>query len=397
MSSVLLSAPERALARATRLQRAVHALRSEGDSRGREATAIGTGLLIGCTPFWGTHFILCWGAGWLLRLNRLKLYLAANLVNPLILPALLYAEVQTGAWLRRGETLSLSFATLSPWESGGDLVLGSLVIGAAVGLLGAVVTFVARRPTPDPFYRQLARRAADRYIDAGITPWEFARGKLSGDPVYRHTLDHQLAGRTGTLLDLGCGQGLMLAVLAEAQAVALDGQWPAGRPAPPAFSELIGIETRARAAAMGARALQGEATILTGDIRTEGLPRADIVLLFDVLHMLSADDHAPMLQAIHEALGAEGCLVIREADASAGWRFWMVRMANRIKALATGGLRQRFAFRTAADWRQTLASVGFDAYNLPMGRGTPFGNVLIVARPAPTSSPAPQSRRPRSC
>ncbi len=385
MSSALLSPSERALARATRLQRAVHTLRSEADTRGREATAVGTGLLIGCTPFWGVHFFLCWGVGRLLRLNRLKLYLSANLVNPVILPALLYAEVQTGAWLRRGETLVLtrgSFATLSPWEFGGDLMLGSVVIGTTVGLLGALVTYVARRPTPDPFYRQLARRAADRYLDAGVTAWEFARGKLSGDPVYRYTLDTHLAGRTGTVVDLGCGQGLMLAVIAEAQAVARDGLWPPARPAAPAFSRMVGIELRTRLATMGARALHGEAEIRSGDIRSEGLPPADVVLIFDVLHMLPADQHAPMLRAVVDALTHDGCLVVRDADASAGWRFWMVRLANRLKSIATGRFRQRFAFRTAADWRSLLASVGLVAYDLPMSEGTPFGNVLLVARRA---------------
>ena len=386
MSSLLLSAPERALARASRLQRAIHALRSEGDSRGRESAAVGTGLLIGCTPFWGTHFFLCWGAGWLLRLNRLKIYLAANLINPLILPALLYAEIQTGAWLRRGQTVALtreSFATMSPWAVGGDLVVGSLVVGTAVGLVGALVTFAARRPTRDPFFRQLARRAADRYIDAGITAWEFARGKLTGDPIYRHGLRVLLAGRTGTLVDLGCGQGLMLALVAEAQALAHGVGWESTRPAPPAFSRLVGIETRPRVAAMAARALEHEADVLTGDIRVEGLPTSDVVLLFDVLHLLPASDHVPMLRLVLDALTPEGCLYVREADAAAGWRFRMVRWGNRLKALATRNWSQRFAFRTAADWTQRLAEAGYITELVAMGEGTPFGNVLIVARRPP--------------
>lgn len=386
MSSLLLSAPERALARASRLQRAIHSLRSEGDSRGRESAAVGTGLLIGCTPFWGTHFFLCWGAGWVLRLNRLKIYLAANLINPLILPPLLYAEIQTGAWLRRGQTVALtreSFATLSPWAFGGDLIVGSLVIGTAVGLVGALVTFAARRPTRDPFFRQLARRAADRYIDAGITAWEFARGKLSGDPIYRHALDVLLSGRTGTLVDLGCGQGLMLSLVAEAQALAKRDGWEFTRSAPPAFSRLVGIETRPRVAAMAARALEHEADVLTGDVRLEGLPTSDVVLVFDVLHLLPAADHVPLLRLVLDALAPGGRLYVREADAAAGWRFRMVRWGNRLKALATRNWSQRFAFRTATDWTRTLEAAGYAADVVAMGEGTPFGNVLIIARRPP--------------
>lgn len=381
MSSTLLPAHERALARATRLQRAIHTLRSEGDTRGRESAAVGTGLLIGCTPFWGTHFFLCWGAGWLLRLNRLKIYLAANLINPLVLVPLLYAEVQTGAWLRRGKTLALSREALaaSPWQFGGDLVLGSLVVGAAVGLVGALVTFAARRPTADPFFRQVTRRAADRYVDAGITAWEFARGKLSGDPVYRHAVEGPLAGATGTLVDLGCGQGLMLALVAETQATARTGAWPIGRPPAPAFTRLVGIETRPRVAGIAARALHDEAEVRTGDIRIEGVPPADVVLLFDVLHMVPMADQVSLLRAVHAALPPGGRVYIREADAGAGWRYQMVRFGNRVKALVTGNWRQTFAFRTRAEWLDTLASTGFVADVVPMGAGTPFGNVLIMA------------------
>lgn len=371
------------MARASRLQRAIRTLRSEGGSRVRESAAVGTGLLIGCTPFWGTHFFLCWGTGWLLRLNRLKMYLAANLINPLILPPLLYAEMQTGAWLRRGQTVPLtrqSFATLDPWEFGGDLVFGSLAVGAVVGLVGAFATFAARRPTRDPFFRQLVRRAADRYIDSGITAWEFARGKLGGDPVCRHALDVLLSGRTGTLVDLGCGQGVLLALVAEAQATAQGDGWPEARPAPPAFSRLVGIETRPRVAAIAARALEHEAELRTGDIRSESLPSADVVLLFDVLHLLPADDHVPMLRLVFETLTPGGRLHVREADAAAGWRFRMVRWGNRLKALATRSWSQRFAFRTAADWKRTVEQAGYEAEVVAMGEGTPFGNVLITAR-----------------
>lgn len=388
MSTVQVPAAERAMARATRLQRAIHALRSEGDSRTRESVAVGTGLAIGCTPFWGTHFVLCWGAGWLLRLNRIKIYLAANLINPLILPVLLYTEVQAGAWLRRGETHVLTleaFSTLEPWQFGSDLVIGSLVVGATLGLAGAVLTYLARRPVRDPFFRQVARRAADRYLDAGITAWEFARGKLTGDPVYRHALDVALAGRGGTLVDLGCGQGLMLALIAEVQHMARAGTWQPTRGVPPCFDRLLGIETRPRVARVAARALEGEAEIQTADVRDTGLPPADVVLLFDVLHMLPPAAQDALLRDVRRALSSRGHLFVREADAAAGWRFRMVRLGNRLKALFNRQWGQTFAFHSADGWVRTLEAAGFRVEVAPMGEGTPFGNVWLVAVPAPAA------------
>jgi len=382
MMTVPLDGSSRALSRASRLQRAIHALRTEGDTRGRESIAIGLGLMIGCTPFWGVHFGLCWLVGRVARLNRLKMYLAANVINPFIVPPLFYAEVQAGAFVRRGHLLTLSWDMLRPdriWTFGADLVIGSIVVGMIVGAIGGFVTYAARRPARDPFFQLLVRRASDRYLDSGITAWEFARGKLSGDPVYTAVLGSELAASTGTLLDIGCGQGLTLALVAEAQHTAARGEWDTTRPDPPQFGRLVGVELRPRVAGIAAHALEHEAEILTGDAREAGLPHADVVLLFDVLHMMPDADQRMLLRTIHEAMPTTGRLLVREADASAGWRFHLVRLGNRGKALLAGRWRQRFAFRSQPEWRRLLHEEGFEPHVQPMAGGTPFANVLITA------------------
>src|SRR5690606_26302308 len=174
----------------------------------------------------------------------------------------------------------------------------------------------------------------------------------------------------------------MLALVAEAQDMAGAGTWPADRGEAPRFARLVGIETRPRVARNAARALEDEAEVLTGDIRETGLPAADVVLLFDVLHMMSAEAQDRLLRDIRRTLPQEGCLYIREADAGAGWRFSMVRAGNRLKALLTAHWRQPFAFRTAAGWVSALEAAGFRAQVQPMGQGTPFGNVWLVAAPS---------------
>lgn len=405
MRTAPLAGSARALTRATRLQRAIHALRTEGDSRGRESLAVGAGVLIGCTPFWGVHFVLCWAAGAVFGLNRIKIYLAANVVNPLVLPPLLYAEVQVGAYARRGHTLELSRALFDPsnvWHFGLDLIIGSLIMGVALGVLGALITFVARRPARDPFFRLLARRASDRYLDAGITAWEFARGKLTGDPVCAAALRTELSGTTGTLLDIGCGQGLMLALVAEAQDMAAQGTWDTTRPDAPQFTRLVGVETRPRAAAIAAKALEHEAEIVSADARVTPLPPCDVVLLFDVLQMMPHADQRALLRAVRAAIAPSGRLLVREADAAAGWRFEAVRGANRVKALLTGHWRQRFTFRSAEQWRILLREEGFLPHVEPMGQGTPFANVLIVAAVEtcailPGRSPLQMPAQPDEC
>jgi len=382
MTTVPLAGSARALSRASRLQRAIHALRTEGDTRGRESMAVGLGLLIGCTPLWGVHIGLCWLVGRVCHLNRLKMYLAANVINPLVVPPLFYAEVQAGALIRQGRFLTLSWEMLEPsriWSFGADLMVGSVVIGVIVGTIGGLITYVARRPARDPFFQLLVRRASDRFLDSGITAWEFARGKLSGDPVYAATLSTDLPAATGTLLDIGCGQGVTLALVAEAQHTAAQGAWDTTRPDPPQFSRLVGVELRPHVARIAVRALEHEAEVLSGDARSTGLPHADVVLLFDVLHMMPDADQRELLRAIRGAMPPTGRLLVREADAAAGWRFGMVRLGNRLKAVVTGRWRQRFSFRTQSAWRALLHDEGFEPHVQPMGEGTPFANVLISA------------------
>lgn len=149
----------------SRLQRVIDTLGAEGEGRGREAWAIGLGLFIGSSPLLGFHLGLCIVVGWVFGLNRLKLYLAASLVG-LVLPTVLFVEVQAGALLRRGVTYPLSlsaFSSLDPWLFGLDLALGSLVVGGAIGGVGGLLTFVAPSWNgSEPGLISLMEHAADR-------------------------------------------------------------------------------------------------------------------------------------------------------------------------------------------------------------------------------------------
>jgi SAM-dependent methyltransferase len=403
------------------MRRFVHGLRTEGGGRRRETAAVACGVFIGCQPFYGFHFAMCWAAGWLLGLNRLKVYLAANISNPLVAPFLVFAELQAGSWLRRGSFHPLTLDAVRETgvvALGLDLLLGSAVLGGVLALAAGWATWAAIGPDrgDDPFPR-LVRRAADRYVSASVTAWEFARGKLTHDPVYRAALFEGLLGaplpptgapaaarapaaapgrpegahepshsRTGgdsghrVLSDIGCGQGLMLALLAEAHRLA-----DAGEPAlanVPRFDRMVGVETRARVAAIARAALGADAEIIAADARTAPLPDADVVLLFDVLHLMPAGDQDMLLAAIVRHLAPGGVLLVREADAGAGWRFRCVQFGNRLKAIAVGRPRQAFHFRTAGEWVATLARHGVHAETRAMGQGTPFGNVLLSARRA---------------
>jgi O-methyltransferase involved in polyketide biosynthesis len=99
-----------------------------------------------------------------------------------------------------------------------------------------------------------------------------------------------------------------------------------------------------------------------------------------VLHYLPEADQEALLARIAAALEPGGVLLVREADADAGWRFTAVRVQERFSSLLRRGWRQRFHYRGAAEWEGILRGLGLAVEPHPMGMGTPYANVLLAAR-----------------
>lgn len=350
----------------------------------RRAAAVGVGVFIGCSPLYGLHLPLSYGVALLLGISRLTVYLAANISNPLVAPFLVLAEVQVGSVLRRGTMHPLTVETLrglSPWTFGLDLVVGAIVVGLVGGAIAALLTYLAvGRGAATGFFEELVTRASERYVSASITGWEFARAKLRQDPVYRAALLGGLLPPGGTLVDLGCGQGLMLALLVEAARDARAGLWPPDQPPAPVYDTLIGVEPRAGVATLARTALEPLAAIAQIDGRAFVYPPCSAVLFFDVLQMIPRADQEAALQVAIHSLVPGGVILVREADASAGRRFLFVRIGNRAKALVTGGWTQTLSYRTADEWMALFASLGVEVERCRSAETGTFGNALFRLR-----------------
>ncbi len=359
-----------------RASRYLFKLRTEGMTRPRQAAAVGLGLFIGCTPFYGGHFWICIAVGWLLGLNRLTLYLAANVSNPLLAPFLVFAEIQSGSLLRRGSFYPLSVdavRSLDAWGFAADLLLGSAAVGAMLGVGAGLATWVALgRNRLDERDEEVIAAAAATYLSCGVPAWEVANGKLRGDRVYREVLRDVPLPRSGRIVDLGCGRGLMLAVLAAERDLAPAGHAPAW--------DLIGLEYRSRIVRIGRRALAGKAVIEEADLSACELPACRVALLFDVLHLLPEETQASLLERLRGAVEPGGLLVVREADAAGGWRFHVGQGLNRMMALVQGRWGRRFHFRSAAGWAEFLRQSGFEVLGEPRPARTVYRNVVLCAR-----------------
>jgi len=367
-----------------RLRELLYRLRTEADTPGRQAGAVGLGVFIGCSPFYGFHLALSVILARLLRLNRGLTYLAAHISLPGLWPLLVFGEIQVGRWLRGGGPLPIRPAELrrlDPWQFGVDLLVGSLIVGVALAVPLALLTWrtaLARRRAPA--IHDLIEETAHRYLESGMFHWEFARGKLRRDPVYLRILQRGLLpDGEGRLLDLGCGRGILLALLVTARERLARGLYPEGWP-PPSRLELMGIETSLKAATAARSALGAEADIRVADLLDTPLPPARAALLLDVLHYLPAPAQEELLARVAAALEPGGLLLIRDADADGGWRFTATRVQERACALARRHWRQRFHYRSAPQWRRLLESTGFEVDLSPMAEGTPYANVLLAAR-----------------
>ncbi len=235
----------------------------------------------------------------------------------------------------------------------------------------------------NPQLSSLVEAASRPYIAAGKYPLHFARGKLRHDPVFFALLEHGLLPEQGRLLDLGCGQGVLMALINAAKKQFLAGHWPPGWPAPPARLVMHGIELRADRVRAAREALGDSATVELRDICDAEFPPCTTAVVFDVLLYLNEATQREVLARIAAALQPGGLLLLREADADAGLSFQVTQWSERVAGVARGRLWQRLHYRSRGQWVSLLEALGFAVVRTePMSQGTPFANILFVARRA---------------
>jgi SAM-dependent methyltransferase len=226
--------------------------------------------------------------------------------------------------------------------------------------------------------------AASRpYRPAGKFAWHFARGKLRHDPFYFSVLRRGMLPDAGRLFDVGCGQGLLLALLTAAHQEFQLGRWPLDWPAPPRHLEMRGIELERRRVEIARQALErlgASADLRCEDVREADFPKSSVIAIIDVLLYLDPDAQHLVLKKAVDALRPNGLLILREADRRAGWRFQMTCWSERLLQATRGRFRQQLYYRAAGEWRALLEELGLVTHVQPMSAGTPFANMLFVGR-----------------
>ncbi|MFN0314101.1 MAG: class I SAM-dependent methyltransferase [Burkholderiales bacterium] len=229
-------------------------------------------------------------------------------------------------------------------------------------------------------WASLLDEASRPYRQAGQFAWRFARGKLGGDPAFRHILENGLIAPRSRVLDLGCGQGLLAALLNAASDMEARGAWPREWRQAPVLPEVLGIELMESDVRRAREALGKKATFVQGDICNTPFGSASVVVILDVLHYIGYDAQARVLSQVKEALSPHGLLLLRVGDAGGGLPFRISNWVDHAVTFVRGHRLPRLYCRTLSEWTGELEKLGFKTERRPMSAGTPFANVLLVAR-----------------
>ena len=196
----------------------------------------------------------------------------------------------------------------------------------------------------------------------------FVRGRLATAPL----LEVAARAQGRDLLDVGCGHGLLVALLAVG--------FPDRR--------VVGIDPDERKIewARASVGREGNVELLACEIEdlAEKRPGAfDTVFVVDVLYLLEAKAWPPFLRAARTLLRPAGRLVIKEAEDDASWRVkkallqerLMVKVLRRTRSSGAVGFAPRSVLAGA------LRDAGFAIdETVPLSRGYSTPHLLLVAR-----------------
>ena len=212
--------------------------------------------------------------------------------------------------------------------------------------------------------------------------WHWARGKLTGDPVFRGLLERGDLPPRARVLDIGCGQGLVASLLQACADLQRGGHWPAAWSVPSSAVGYTGIELMPRDVARAEATLRGlplQPRFVCADMRQAALPACDVVVILDVLHYVDHAAQDALLRRVRDALQPHGRLLLRVGDAANRRGYAASQWVDRIVTWVRGHRVAPTFGRPLTAWAAQLQGLGFQVRAVPQSQGTPFANVLLVA------------------
>ncbi len=217
------------------------------------------------------------------------------------------------------------------------------------------------------------------YRQGGLFTYNFARGKLSRDPVFAFLLRQGLIGENAEVVDIGCGQGLLASLLMAAENST---HWPRGWPVARPIKSYFGVDLMATDIARSTAALghlSPRVRFAQGDMCERAFPACNVVVILDVLHYVPIEAQNDVIDRVIAALRADGRLLLRIGDERGGLGFRMSQWVDGVVTRIRGHRVTPTFCRPLADWVLLLQGKGLKVQAIPMHEGTPFANILLRA------------------
>jgi len=353
----------------------------EHRSKRKVFAAIIAGAIVGATPLFGLHLIICVMVASALRLNKFVVYLAANISLPPLIPILAFLSIQCAYTLLHGKPMAMDVDTLHQHRF--DFILywavGSIPIGGLIGMLvGGIFLMFMKLSGSDgeisesscDFDRKFASMTRELYrgfLTTGKMAAGFAKGKSAADPVYKMVV--RRAEGVRSFIDIGGGQGLLSILVASFYPEA----------------EILVVDYDQRKLDAGAKAAVelglSNIRFVAEDVfsRLE-VPDCDLIACIDVLHYQSLDNQRKLVKKMAGALHPGGQLIIRDMDSDRSVRTFFTVLQERCSLLFSLTLASKIVPRSGRDLIEQLESEGFCVTKQSAWGSTPFSNTLFTAR-----------------
>jgi 2-polyprenyl-3-methyl-5-hydroxy-6-metoxy-1,4-benzoquinol methylase len=176
--------------------------------------------------------------------------------------------------------------------------------------------------------------------------------------------------REGTIVDLGCGNGLFPNILSLGSPV----------------RQIIGIDLDEKKieVANETKIRGSQITYQIGDVVEADYPLGEVITLVDVLYLIPCEKQDVILQKCYQALHPGGILIIKEMDTvprwKCAWNFLQETLAVKLIGFTLG---KRFYFRSQEEYLEILQRIGFSVKPVPMHSGYWYPHIAYICTKSP--------------